>query len=830
MFGYKSEKEIIKEELKDLKLKKQKLALENIEYKKTNKDLIIQNEINEKKIKQLENQITNNQDYLSDLCSEHNIRHPNKTLINTAITQKEKISFSNEIQTDFLERLKNIGIELNEEQQKVLFSEDPAVCVGAGAGSGKSTTLVCRIALLHIVKGVELKKLTVTTFTVESRLDFIKKLVKVLNNLTRIPNYIDEERAKKVVRTFHSLAYHAHHKFGDGKKIIFGEKTPKFEDDEGNPADLEDLENMSTQQLIKKYGIDDSIEPLSKYLNESYKTLYSDSNSNFKNLIDQLYIISFNQYNEKNDKYPDNKEYSSQHEDEISSLSINDWIQENEDSYYSSNLNSYRENGSVLIKETNINYHFYFPETNTYVFASNHPKNYDDKKSIKNKNKKISSIMYQRRKFLYHYSSINYIWIHDLADINRILFHENSQIKNNKGDTLSPPNFAYKCVGEIVNTSPSSKNFSPIYHHLNQLSSFIHSVGCNIEDIDENNLKHFFGEITKFDEMFLKSAKLYYSSLKKTLSENNLTTFDYIFYEFGQNKTSLEGALEADLIWCEHILIDEFQDISPVIANFLINLKSIYYKLTGRGTLMFVGDKNQAIYSWRGSSKLFISKPDLKFKTHHDFIKLPLNSNYRSAKKIISKSQKCISFLGSKEQLIPKHPDANSMQSLFELFRPVPDPKNNKKTIIDYDRLSEKLEDEIVSTNPTELSPIYIISAKNRYITGPEGKGTGHKEWDNLLKKHTLNKKIKCLTIHRSKGLESKSVFLLGDIVIPDENPLKNAIYNWADVGTPFKMIQSDEAYCLGYVAITRAKNNFYWFLDKISIEGVSNLYKNDIV
>lgn len=50
-------------------------------------------------------------------------------------------------------------------QWKMIFSDTPSTYVIAGAGAGKSTSLVLRILLLHHYLGFELNAMTVVTFT-----------------------------------------------------------------------------------------------------------------------------------------------------------------------------------------------------------------------------------------------------------------------------------------------------------------------------------------------------------------------------------------------------------------------------------------------------------------------------------------------------------------------------------------------------------------------------------------------------------------------------------------------------------------------------------------
>ena len=71
----------------------------------------------------------------------------------------------------------------------------------AGAGAGKSTSLVLRILLLRHYLGFELDALTVVTFTRESRKDFIQRLLQVFA-LWQVE--LSPAQGRELVRTFHS--------------------------------------------------------------------------------------------------------------------------------------------------------------------------------------------------------------------------------------------------------------------------------------------------------------------------------------------------------------------------------------------------------------------------------------------------------------------------------------------------------------------------------------------------------------------------------------------------------------------------------------------------
>jgi len=69
----------------------------------------------------------------------------------------------------------------SEDQWKMILSTTPTTSVVAGAGSGKSTTMVLRLIVLYHYLKLICRCLTVVTFTKESKLDFAKKVREVFD-------------------------------------------------------------------------------------------------------------------------------------------------------------------------------------------------------------------------------------------------------------------------------------------------------------------------------------------------------------------------------------------------------------------------------------------------------------------------------------------------------------------------------------------------------------------------------------------------------------------------------------------------------------------------
>ena len=73
-----------------------------------------------------------------------------------------------------------------EDQWEMILSDHPATCVSAGAGSGKSTTLVLRVIFMLCYLKINPKELTVVSFTKKSCEELREKIVKVASYHRRV--------------------------------------------------------------------------------------------------------------------------------------------------------------------------------------------------------------------------------------------------------------------------------------------------------------------------------------------------------------------------------------------------------------------------------------------------------------------------------------------------------------------------------------------------------------------------------------------------------------------------------------------------------------------
>ena len=370
-------------------------------------------------------------------------------------------------------------------------------------------------------------------------------------------------------------------------------------------------------------------------------------------------------------------------------------------------------------------------------------------------------------------------------------------------------------------------------------------------------------------------VKKFFGKKSKKLSEEDRLRF----FEFLKK----QGVMDFDLLLYEvarfenlnfkdhYIIIDEFQDLSPDILNFL--------KLFKNSNFILFGDPNQSIYSFKGVSLEVLYeflknfKPDLKILSLSYSFRCPqlvlkyaekFKASPWEVPKFGGQDKKAVvqgflfedssqekdflirfvkSLIGGLQLEEQRAGDQVSPDEVFVLARikqvllpvqeafqkagiPVNPAEQEASVILEKIKLfAEKLntssitvEDLIASSDPELrmfLENLWELSSEDRekfsaYLS------TGS-VYDFLnIKKHGVN----FLSIHASKGLEAKHVILVG--VEDGLIPLKI-----------FKDTNLDEEKRLVYVAITRSITGFYFSSVKerqvfnFRLKGLSYFFKD---
>jgi DNA helicase II / ATP-dependent DNA helicase PcrA len=333
------------------------------------------------------------------------------------------------------------------------------------------------------------------------------------------------------------------------------------------------------------------------------------------------------------------------------------------------------------------------------------------------------------------------------------------------------------------------------------------------------------------------TAEDVYDLVRKTLevSNKNLTTIDFV------DMIHLPLLLNVRFWQNDLILVDESQDLDPS------QIAMIKRAANGRAQVVFVGDRNQAIYGFRGADVEAIESVISEFNT----IELPLSTSWRCPIAVIKEAQQIVpdiewapNALEGSVKSLPTHEAMFAMAEAgdFVLCRTTTPLVNACMKFIRAGKASTVQGRDIAKGLVTLATKIQksriakgkdLISALQSYKENALGKlmhpskeaqrqsmedrlGTlltlseecsNFDELKNKIKsifsdvKSGENKDlILCSTAHRAKGLESERVF----IIHPELMPHPMARQTW----------QKKQEMNLKYVAITRAIRELYWVHD----------------
>ena len=373
------------------------------------------------------------------------------------------------------------------------------------------------------------------------------------------------------------------------------------------------------------------------------------------------------------------------------------------------------------------------------------------------------------------------------------------------GDASAGPGFDYKLKGELGS--------APLLDSFVAAASFIENLGLDVAAAvgDMRFAKD------DPDRFFFEALSLFWRALEDHLLAQTppVMTYNRMFSLFGENTPQNFKLLSHEQLRpLSHLMIDEFQDVSPQIVSWLrASLREIRSRgpamHVGRGaqrsSLLCVGDDWQSIYGWRGSSPKYFMEFNKEFPSPAT-TRVMLSDNFRSHQHIIDAAEHIVraapSIAGKRAKASgePKvavpvnvlHRDDqglaaqliehyNAGDSILMLFR-----KSSDKLLIEKDIQS-------------------VVNVDSRLA--PE------------------DRRLKQLTYHSSKGLQADAVFLLGDCQHLTTSPYKNQVYRMAGLGKegdpePYDNAQKDEILRLAYVGITRAVKHCYWYVENQDAQG----------
>lgn len=668
-------------------------------------------------------------------------------------------------------------------QWKMIFSETPSTCVVAGAGAGKSTSLVLRILLLRQYLGYELDAMTVVTFTRESRKDFIKRLIQLFA-LWQIP--LSPLQARELVRTFHSRILPLVRSLpGFGQLRAFetlGSEMPAGAEAnaESNPFDLR-VNDAQRQQL-----------------NLCYRDLLRAS-PRFAELISGLRREAL-QLKPLDPDHPDVQkrvavtQLSAQRDEELCDVIEDLWFAAG--AWPIKGVEPCRE--TMEIRGSRFHVHGHLTELDAWVVLGFDP---SESQQYKRPGAKLPvwAEWVIKRTLFQAFCDKPVIWLENYAAAKRLA-------SSLTGDAVAGPGFEYKVKGELAS--------APLLDAFVSAASFIENLGLDVS-VAVGDMNFPPGDT---DALFFEALSLYWKALETHLLAQSppIMSYNRMFALFGEYSPENLRLLPDPLLRpLAHLMIDEFQDVSPQIVSWL---RACLGEIRRRGpamhigrtaqhsSLLCVGDDWQSIYGWRGSSPKYFMEFTKAFPSPGN-TRVMLVDNYRSHQHIIDAAEHLVkgapSIPGKKakacgpaaeQQLEPvrvmDRDEAGLAQTLIEHYQ------NGETVMMLYRKGSDKT---LISEH---LLPVIQLESGL-----PPGE-----------------RRLRQLTYHSAKGLQADAVFMLGECSYLTSSPYKNQVYRMADLGRagdaqPFDTAQKEEVQRLAYVAVTRAISHCYWHVEPASGE-----------
>jgi DNA helicase-2/ATP-dependent DNA helicase PcrA len=224
-----------------------------------------------------------------------------------------------------------------------------------------------------------------------------------------------------------------------------------------------------------------------------------------------------------------------------------------------------------------------------------------------------------------------------------------------------------------------------------------------------------------------------YESYKQ---QQGLWDFDDLLTEFYQCLKVDKQFMAEVLFTCQYLLVDEVQDMSVVQWKIL-------RKLSKHNVIVYcVGDPAQLIYQFRGASAKYLKKFKQKF---NNSVRIKLNLNYRSSFELVTLSNWLRSIVDPKYHLIKSEMGEASLPELFQCL------SLQKASVSLAKNIGQLL------LNGEEVNDIAVLVRTNKQLL--------------IIEQALLEAKIpiydeekfgvRLMTMHKSKGKEFESVFVI---------------------------------------------------------------------
>jgi len=696
------------------------------------------------------------------------------------------------------------NIMLDEDQRKVVLTDEDYCLVIAGAGAGKTTTVAAKVKYLVEKKNIKPEEILVVSFTNKAVGELKERIQKQLG--------IDCP-----ITTFHSTGNAILHKENDDKlNIVQNEKLYFVLEDYFRDTVLQNQKLLD--DLIQFFAtyFDEPITAKDK--NELFEKLSSANFSTMKSEVGEInYDLEIKNSRRKEYVTIQNEVLRSYEEVQIANFLYLNNIEYEYEPRYKYNIEGsnkpytpdflIRQNGKEAYIE-----HFGITQSG----CSNRYNKEELEKYKKAVHDKVDLHKQHDTTLLYTFSSF--------IDGRPLLAHLKDQLEK-AGFTLQPRD--NKDVMQKITNQDGSRYIRKLINLVDRFISNFKTNGYSVEQFEEWKIKSN-NERTK---LFLGICKECYLEYERYLQKNNAIDFSDMINKSA--KLLKESKAVSDQIDFKYIIVDEYQDIS----RQRFDLVGALHDVTS-AKIIAVGDDWQSIYAFSGS--------DITLFTQFEKImgyaeQLKITNTYRN-------SQEVIDIAGNFIQ-----------KNTAQIRKELKSPKTIKDPVIiyTYDSKTKKFGGNanynLAKAVETAIGQIIEFTNKEEkdpkkqeiLLLGRFGFDGKNLERSGLFEFKEFGSKVKSLkypslkitfmTAHASKGLGYDNVIVIngknetyGFPSKIENDPVLNFVVKRDD------FIEAAEERRLFYVAMTRTKNRVYFIAPESNpsefLLEIKNDYKNVIL
>jgi DNA helicase IV len=651
---------------------------------------------------------------------------------------------------------------LNALQKKAVVSAEKRILVLAGAGSGKTKTLLQKVVYLVEEKGVAPANIMAITFTKNAANEMIDRLIlaadlngkyaQIISDKNLSKDIKDKERInyrKKfkwidglTIRTFHSFCYAVLRNYGvnefDNKFRIISDEKRQDEDELSKFVASETVFEVMHKLIIEQCADTSYLLQLKRYILDY--------------IIDKIHI----DYKHMKGFVKDGKYYTTLDGTKVRSKSeqyIADWLYRHSIKYqYEPLLN---------IRDFDFHPDFFIPEANLYI---EHVSN----KSGPMKNKEEQ------------FDKGNFLLVKTYEEMTK-----DSALFNHVLDKIVKGRLPYDYHQNISLTYKEEfqgyhEDVKDFVTQVMRITDMIKVENLSIKAVQEKAAKDPHERVRCFYQLAIPILKKYiaYCINKSYLDFNDLILRSNSLM---QNHPDIANKFRGKY---QYILVDEFQDVNNLQVDLVKHL------LTEETQLFCVGDDWQSIYGFRGSNVGYI----IEFEKHFPGSQIiKLNLNYRSTQQIVEASNEVIKY------------------NKFKVDKEIHASKKSEHKIVVF---AGNNEEENLNFCSGRIEELYKQGYSSDDILFLYRRSKMFHPYFTYFRKE--GQRVQYKTIHAAKGLESRVVFIIG---------LTEGYGGFPDIWLEDRIFQVirqanhdlllEEERRLFYVAITRAKDKLFLITEK---------------